>query len=268
MTLSEAVRRYAAALVGYRHSQGQPFPVCLRLVDVGAPQPLLVHPTNPFSDDALTFLPNTKFWYSVNSRPGAWVIAGIRSGVTRLEVLARLHSPEMDRVLEVFPAAPGDAFLIPRGRIHSLGTGALLWELQERPAVPLRIAAFRPEDQVSRREAQAGLSVVQFQDRQLSRISHEAGKGLQTRRVPLVHHCPQFIVDELRLFDHLFDRTTGESCHLLALIRGTVEIHTGAGVETLQQGAVACIPARLGDYRMYTLTDTATILRVIPQKMR
>jgi len=83
----------------------------------------------------------------------------------------------------------------------------------------------------------------------------------------LLHYCPRFTVDEIRLTDHLFDRTNGTTCHILVAARGVAEIQTEGRTEALPQGSVTCIPAALGDYRIYARDGMTHLLRVMFQSL-
>lgn len=264
--LCELVERYPREVVGRRHVPGRPFPLCIRLVDVMERQPLFVHPERSGEWARQTSGPNVKFWYSAKSASYGEVIVGIRQGVTRLQVVDRLRESGLEEMLQVFQPRPGDAFFIPNCRLHSIGPGNLMWEIKERACDPLVVSHWGSEGGVVG-DDDALLSCINFQDRQLGRISRDAGRTTHTRKIPLLHYCPRFTVDEIRLTDHLFDRTNGTTCHVLVAVRGTVEVHTEAGVESLPQGTVACIPAALGDYRIYVRDGTAHLLRVMLQSL-
>ena len=257
----ELVRRFPQHVVGLHHPASRRFPLCVRILDVGQRQPLAVHPDDPLVLSGRTFLPNAKFWLSLAAAPTARIVVGINRTVTRLQVVDNLDQPAIEDLLQVFDARPGDAFFVPNGRLHAIGGGNLVWELMERVAPALRVTPTDAEPLVDGEQA-AGVRAIAFQDRQLGRISTEASKVHHTRKVPLLHLCPQFVVDEIRLRDHIFDGTNGTTFHLLAMIRGAAEIRSLTGVEELPTGTVCCLPAGLGDYRVYARGDGATFLRI------
>ncbi len=267
IAFSDLVRDHPQKIVGARHSPGMPFPVCVRLLDVGQRQPLMVHPEKPFSCGGRHVGPSTKFWFSLAMAKNARITVGIEPGVTGLRVLEHLNTFELEKLLQVFLVRPGDSFFIPNQRVHSIGAGNLVWELQERVALPVHVTNWDAVQGVDESEQQQALGCIRFQDRQLGRMSRDAGKILHTRKIPLLHFLPQFVVDEIRMRDHFFDRTSGASFHLLGMVKGKGEIHTAAGVETLIQGSVVCIPAALGDYKVYACEGTASLLRVQLQKV-
>ncbi len=268
---SDLVQHFPFQIVGRRHSAGKRFPLSVRLVEIDQRTPLMVHPsqTVQLSNNQIAG-PNNKFWFALHAKEQAVISVGIQMGVTGMQVLQNLGSPELEKLLQQFTTRPGDSFFIPNKRMHSAGAGNLIWELQEQPAAPLRVSTWynTSSSDISQEEQQAALQHAAFQDRQLSRISKEAGSITHTRKIPLVHYCPRFAIDEIRLHDHCFDRTDGSSFHLLGVVKGRIVVLHKDECLHLQQGSVACIPAVLGDYRIYVETgETATLLRVTLQPL-
>lgn len=268
-TLGELTAERPGELVGRRQRRGEPFPVCLRLLDVGLHLPLLVHPDEHLcaaSQGALQ--PNVKFWYCLGARAGAELMVGIGGRVTGLQLQQRLNTYELRELLQVFPALAGDSYLIPNGRLHSAGAGTLIWELAQRPAPPLEVSAWQTAAAPPPDEQALALRAVHIEDRQVSRICRETAATTRTRKLPLVHHCPFFVVDEIRISDHYSDRTDGGSFHLLSVVRGEIDLVTDLGVERLRQGVTCCIPAVFGNYRCAATGEPASVLRVRQQSLK
>jgi len=257
--LGDLTRRWSGELVGRRHRAGQAFPICVRLLQTGRQEPLTVHPERPTRPDVGS---NTKFWYALAAEPDATIISGIQPSATRPGFLAHLNSPMLRQSLHVYRPERYDAFLAPAGRVHALGAGCLVIEIQERPAGALCVSGWGPEDAVPESAAMAALDQVQFSDRLVRRIPRDASPVRQTRKVPLLPQCPSFRVDEVRLYDHLAGRTVGLSFHLYIVAEGRVRISCRQGEQDLAPGRVALLPACLGDYRLETLTPQALLLKV------
>jgi mannose-6-phosphate isomerase len=261
--LAELVARSPREIVGRRHRPGHSFPLCIRLAEIAEPEPLAVCPEYPVRLGGETYRPNHRFWVSLAAGEQAEINVGINQNATRLDIVHSLESFDLVTLLQSYPPLPHDAFFAPSGRVFSIGAGNLVWELREHPGEPLTISRWGrgtppPEDVVA-----AGLRAVYFQDRQVSRISRDASVISQTRRVPLLPHCPSFCVEEIRLFDHLYDRTNGGTFHLLAVIEGQARLECGKWRESIPCGSLACLPAALGDYRLYAEAGPARVLRVV-----
>ena len=268
VALGELVRRYPAELVGRRQAEGAPFPICVRILDVGQALNLQVHADEALARELPEWPTNTKFWYCLLGRDDAEIMVGITGKATAMQLTEALDSPGMRKLLQTFPALAGDSYLIPAGRVHGATAGTLIWEIGQRPAPTLCVSGWSRESAAGTAERATALRAVHFEDRQGARICRETGSAVHTRRLPLVHHCPYFMVDEIRLVDHLSDRTDGESFHLFSVVRGCMVVKTDAGNECLRPGSVCVIPASLGGYRCEACDGAAAVLRVRLQRLR
>jgi len=268
-SLGELTADFPGELAGRRQRRGEPFPLCLRFLDVGRPLPLLVHPDeHQCAASGGTLQSNVKFWYCLDARPGAEMMAGIGGRVTGLQLQQRLNSYELRELLQVFPALAGDSYLLPNGRVHSAGAGTLIWEVAQRPTAPLEVSVWQSAAAPSPEQQARALRAVHVEDRQVARICRETAPTTRTRKLPLVHHCPYFVVDEIRICDNYSDRTDGASCHLFTVVRGAVDLVTDCGTERLCQGVTCCIPAALGNYRIVVTGEPARLLRVRQQSLK
>jgi len=264
--LADLLGEHADAIVGRRHAEERRFPLYARILDVGRRQPLQVHPDLPTAAPGRPSEANSKFWYCLAAEPGAELIAGLRQRATRLQVVSRLGSRNLWELFQTFPARPGDAFLVPPGRVHALGTGVLVLEIGRSTAPPLHIGCWH-DPQPTPEEQRDALDSVHFQDRRVARISQETGRVSHTRKVPLVLHCPHFVIDEIRIVDHFFDRTDDARFHLLIPVRGNVRVQAGTAEADLHQGHACCVPAASGEYKIYAKSDRADLVRVTVQKV-
>ena len=258
-TLTDLTREWGTELVGRRHRTGLPFPACLRLLQTGHQEPLTVHPERPGLTGAGS---NTKFWYALKATPEAILISGINPAATRMAFLSQLNTPQLRQSLQVYHAERCAAFLAPVGRVHALGPGNLLIEVQERPVAGLAVSGWGAADAVPREAALAALEHVLFSDRQVRRISCDAGPIRQTRKVPLLPQCPSFHIDEIRLCDRIAGRTGGISFHLYYVIEGQVRLLCHAEQHQIPTGRTVLLPACIGDYCIETLTPQARLLKV------
>ena len=258
--LGELVEMFKSDLVGRRYQPGRPFPVYVRLLDVGKAMPLTVHADEMFARKHPSLEVNTKFWYCLAARGAGEIMVGIGARVTRQQLLPRMASTDRRSLLQTFAANPGDSYLIPAGRVHSISPDSLVWEIGHNPCEPMELD---PQDVDG-----LAMAAVHFEDRQVARVCREAAITVTTRRIPLVHHCPYFVMDEIRLVDYLSDRTDGSSFHLFTVVSGRVELETEAGILSLPTGTTCLVPAALGNYKCLAVGESATMLRCRLQNLK
>lgn len=259
---SELVAHAPREIVGRRHPQGKPFPLCVRLADINTPEPLSICPEAPVRLGDEVYRPNHRFWLSLGATEAAEINVGISQTATRVDFIHSLESLDLRNLLQCYTPLPHDAFFAPSGRVFSIGPGNLVLELCEHPGPALPVSHWGQSEPPPPELVEAALRSVYFQDRQVRRISRDASSISQTRKVPLLPHCPSFSVEEIRLYDHLYDRTAGGSFHLLAVVEGSVRLESGTHVEHIPSGSLACLPAAMGDYRLYADPAPARVLRV------
>ena len=259
-TLGELTETFKVDLVGRRYQPGKPFPVYVRLLDVGAPMPLTVHADESFARKHPALEINTKFWYCLAARGAGEIMVGIGARVTRQQLLPRMASTDRRHLLQTFAANAGDAYLVPAGRVHAISPETLVWEIGHHPCEPMELHPHEADG--------LAMAAVHFEDRQVARVCREAAATVATRRIPLVHHCPYFVMDEIRLVDYLSDRTDGSSFHLFTVVSGRVELETEAGVLALPTGATCLVPAALGNYKWRAAGDPAIVLRCRLQNLK
>ncbi len=139
--LNEILEIYMDELVGGRVFEKYPheFPILVKFLDANEWLSIQVHP-----DDALAARRNagsgkTEMWYVVDADPGAELITGFNRKMNMADYLAVIAQNRLKEVLNVEKVHKGDAFFIPSGRVHALGPGILLAEIQQTSDTTYRI---------------------------------------------------------------------------------------------------------------------------------
>ena len=261
-TLRQLVEEDPVTLVGSRHQAHQPFPLQLRLAGTAQPLPLSVYPLKPpgVSDTGT----NTQMWYILAAEADASVSVGIQQRYTQQQFLSRIDSSNLGELVQEFPAEPGDAYFVIPGRIHALGAGVLALIVQCNDTMPLTIReadGSLPDPPLDR---QTILESIDFQNRTVSRIRGESSDITLNRKVPLITHCTEFIVDEIRLIEDMHDRADGTTFHLLTPLDQPVSISCANGaICDVEPGRTALIPAGLGYYSIRPSAPPARLLRTV-----
>jgi mannose-6-phosphate isomerase len=114
------------------------FPLLVKLLDSQENLSVQVHPPKAVAP-RLHGESKTEFWYITNAAPNARVYAGVRKGVTREPFLKALDDGSVEEQLHAIEVATGDALFLPSGRMHALGAGNVLVEIQENSDTTYRI---------------------------------------------------------------------------------------------------------------------------------
>ena len=114
------------------------FPLLLKLLDAQENLSLQVHPPQAIAEK-VGGESKTEFWYISNAAPQGRVYAGVRKGTTRDSFLKALEEGRVEEQLHAIQATTGDGIFLPSGRMHALGAGIVLVEIQENSDTTYRI---------------------------------------------------------------------------------------------------------------------------------
>ncbi len=131
------------ALFGGRAAgAGERFPLLVKLLDCASTLSVQVHPPPDVAPD-LGGDPKTEMWYLLDAEPGAHLFAGLRAGVTRAAFEADLRAGrDVSELLHRVDVGPGDVMFVPSGRVHALGAGCLVVEVQQNSDTTYRVFDF------------------------------------------------------------------------------------------------------------------------------
>jgi mannose-6-phosphate isomerase len=114
------------------------FPLLVKLLDAADTLSVQVHPPADKAA-ALGGEPKTEVWYFLESDPGACVYAGLKSGTTRARFEELLRGGGVEQALHRVPVRTGGSIFIPSGRLHAIGGGNLIVEIQQNSDTTYRV---------------------------------------------------------------------------------------------------------------------------------
>jgi len=118
------------------------FPVLLKLLDATQTLSVQVHPPAEIAAQ-LGGEPKNEMWFLLDTEPGAHIYAGLRASATRdAFAAALLDGEDVSLLLHRLDVEPGDAIYIPSGRVHAIGAGCLIAEVQQNSDTTYRVFDF------------------------------------------------------------------------------------------------------------------------------
>ena len=161
LTLPQIIERHGTALLGDRvaATYGGKFPLLIKFIDARSDLSVQVHP----DDEAARRLHGpeamgkTEMWYVVDAAPGATLRAGLTEGSTRQAYLEVEGTAGLENMLSLYNVKPGDVFFLPAGRVHSIGAGCLIAEIQQTSDITYRIYDFGRPRQLHIAEAREAI---------------------------------------------------------------------------------------------------------------
>jgi mannose-6-phosphate isomerase len=138
-TLHDLWTRHRAEIFGPRHADAGPrFPLLCKLLDARDRLSVQVHPPAALAPQ-LGGEPKTEVWYFLSCDPGSRIYAGLTTGTTRASFEKALRDGTVEQCLHVLPTHTGDSIFIPSGRLHAIGEGNLIVEIQQNSDTTYRV---------------------------------------------------------------------------------------------------------------------------------
>ncbi len=154
-TLPELIEEFKGDLVGDKvfEAYGSEFPLLVKFIDAAKDLSIQVHPDDKLARERHNSLGKSEMWYVFQADKGAKLISGFNRDTTREEYLQYLNSGKLTELLNEEEVEDGDCFYLPAGRVHTIGAGLLLAEIQQSSDVTYRIYDFdRLDDHGNKRE--------------------------------------------------------------------------------------------------------------------
>lgn len=114
------------------------FPLLCKILDARDTLSIQVHPPASVAA-ALGGEPKTEVWYVAEAEPGAKLYAGVREGVDEARFREALERGEAESCVHALPVAKGQHLFIPSGRLHAIGAGLLIYEIQQNSDTTYRV---------------------------------------------------------------------------------------------------------------------------------
>ena len=148
LTLADLVRRYREELVGEANYArfGNTFPLLIKFIDAREDLSIQVHPDDELAKKRHHSMGKTEMWYVVDADQGAKLRSGFSESITSKEYKERVQNNTITDVLQEYDIHPGDVFFLPAGRVHSIGAGAFIAEIQQTSNITYRIYDFNRKD--------------------------------------------------------------------------------------------------------------------------
>jgi mannose-6-phosphate isomerase len=147
--IQEIIEVYMGDLVGDKvyEKYGVEFPLLIKFIDANADLSIQVHPDDELSKKRHNAYGKTEMWYVIDAGENAQLISGFKKEISRKEYLSHIENNTLLNILNSEPVSPGDVFFIPAGRVHAIGAGILLAEIQQTSDVTYRIFDYHRKDQ-------------------------------------------------------------------------------------------------------------------------
>lgn len=265
LKLSELVEKYGADLLGERVYKrvGNSFPLLVKFIDAHDNLSVQVHPDNNMADRLGMANGKTEMWYVMDAYPGSHISIGFKEKVRPEEYENLVKSGEIENLLRRLPVKKGDVFFIPGGRVHSIGSGILLAEIQQSSDVTYRIYDYHRKDyRGEERELHTELArkAIDFDDIEGGSLEYVVREDIPITLVK----CPDFTTNLLKVDTQLMrDYSELDSFVTLTAVNGKAELRCNSMFEGGEKPTSATVTLQAGESVL--ISAKALGLEIIPQ---
>jgi len=147
-SLDELIQTYGAQLVGEKVLKqfGTTFPLLIKFIDARDNLSIQVHPDDELAKERHDSFGKTEMWYVIKAAPGAALYSGFSQQIDADEYVRRVEDNTIMDVLQRYEVKPGDVFFLPAGRVHAIGAGCFIAEIQQTSNITYRIYDYNRTD--------------------------------------------------------------------------------------------------------------------------
>lgn len=140
-TLKQLIKDFEGDFVGNRVYDifGNDFPLLIKFIDAETPLSIQVHPSNELAEERHNSFGKNEMWYVMQAEKDAELIVGFNQKVAKENYIEHLNNAALNEILNIEKVKSGDTFYIPTGRVHAIGAGVLLAEIQQTSNITYRI---------------------------------------------------------------------------------------------------------------------------------
>ncbi|GAA4905510.1 type I phosphomannose isomerase catalytic subunit [Mucilaginibacter defluvii] len=154
-SLADLLEEYKGELVGEKVYErfGNTFPLLVKFIDANEDLSIQVHPDDKLAKERHNSFGKTEMWYVIEADPGSTLITGFNQEVNEQVYLEKFNSGHLTDILNREDVTAGDIYFLPAGRVHTIGAGLLIAEIQQTSDITYRIYDFdRVDDKGNKRE--------------------------------------------------------------------------------------------------------------------
>ena len=253
-SLSTLIDKFPEALLGKSVLErfGKKFPILIKFIDAKQDLSIQLHPNDELAQKRHNSFGKTEMWYVMDADAGSELIVGFNKNVTKDEYAKGLADDALLELLNYEPVKEGDTFFVNTGKIHAIGAGVLLAEIQQTSDVTYRVFDFNRKDKdgnLRELHTEMALDAMDYEKKDDFKVTYDT----VINQVNDMVACPYFRTNFLTLTkDFEQDLAARDSFTIYMCVAGTASISTDDGEVAVKKGETVLIPAMANCIRIKT----------------
>ncbi|GAB5564358.1 MAG: class I mannose-6-phosphate isomerase [Winogradskyella sp.] len=260
-SLQELLETYKTDLLGKKNYGrfGNDFPLLIKFIDAKQDLSIQLHPDDKLAKERHNSFGKTEMWYVMQADDDANLIVGFNQKMNKETYLKHLEDKTLTQILNFDKVKEGDTYFIEAGRVHAIGAGVLLAEIQQTSDVTYRVYDWdRVDAEGNSRELHNDIAIdaFNFEMEDDFRVEYDTKQNVSNEMVS----CPFFTTNFLELDASRSIENTHDSFLIYMCVDGEIEITTENTKDAISKGETILIPASIE--RFIINSDYAKLLEV------
>ena len=250
-SLQDILEVFKSDLLGQQNYKrfGNDFPLLIKFIDAKEDLSIQLHPDDALAKKRHNSFGKTEMWYVMQADTDANLIVGFNQDMDKETYLKHLEDKSLTKILNFDKVKEGDTYFIEAGRVHAIGAGVLLAEIQQTSDVTYRVYDWdRVDSDGNERDLHNDIAIdaFDFNMKDDFRVSYESHKNSSNEMV----RCPFFVTNFIEMNETLKIENTQDSFMIYMCVDGEVEVSTAYSTINISKGETVLIPAVIKDYSL------------------
>ncbi|CAM1365810.1 type I phosphomannose isomerase catalytic subunit [Tenacibaculum xiamenense] len=264
-SLKELIANYKDDLVGKKvYKQfGEKFPLLIKYIDAKEALSIQLHPHDDLAKERHNSFGKTEMWYVMQADEKANLIVGFKEDSNKTEYLEHLENKSLLDILNVDEVSKGDVYFIPTGRIHAIGAGVMLAEIQQTSDITYRIYDWdRQDSQGNYRElhTEQALDAIDY----VAQEKYYTDYNKSVNQSSEIVSCPYFTTNVLPVNGNVSVTNQEDSFKIFMCVDGEVTFSSNGQSEILKYGETLLVPANVKEFTIISENNSEVLEVYIP----
>ena len=252
-SLKSLMELHTTELLGHKNFQqfGTKFPLLIKFIDAKLALSVQLHPNDALAKSRHNSFGKTEMWYVVQADSDSNLIVGFNQPMTKELYLKHLEAKTLECILNFDKVDAGDTYFIEVGRIHAIGAGVLLAEIQQTSDVTYRVYDWdRVDSEGNHRELHndIALEAFDFDMPDNYRVNYSRDSQTSTELVS----CPYFTTNVIEVKTSLLVKNNHDSFMIYMCVEGSAVINIEGYQTEFSMGETVLIPACIKSFSIST----------------
>jgi len=239
---------------------GEKFPLLIKFIDAKKDLSIQLHPNDELAAKRHNSFGKTEMWYVMQADEDANLIVGFNQKMNSEKYLKHLENKTLTKILNFDKVKTRDTYFIEVGRVHAIGAGVMLAEIQQTSDITYRVYDWdRKDSEGNERELHNDLAIdaIDFAMKDNFRVDYSKINNKSNKMVS----CPYFTTNYLKVENKILKKENAfDSFIIYICVEGVASIETENGIETITEGETILLPAAITAFEISA--EKATLLEV------